>query len=51
MVSHDLQKGFAMCSHALVLARGRVVSFDDKNALDFSEFSQLYRETVGMGVA
>lgn len=51
MVSHDLQKGFAMCSHALVLARGRVVSFDDKNALDFGEFSQLYRETVGMGVA
>ena len=51
MVSHDLQKGFAMCSHALVLARGRVVSFDDKNELDFSEFSQLYRETVGMGVA
>ena len=51
MVSHDLRKGFAMCSHALVLARGRVVSFDDKNALDFSEFSQLYRETVGMGVA
>lgn len=51
MVSHDLQKGFAMCSHALVLARGRVVSFDDKNALDFNEFSQLYRETVGMGVA
>lgn len=51
MISHDLQKGFAMCSHALVLARGRVVSFDDKNALDFNEFSQLYRETVGMGVA
>lgn len=51
MVSHDLQKGFDMCSHALVLARGRVVSFDDKNALDFGEFSQLYRETVGMGVA
>lgn len=51
MVSHDLQKGFAMCSHALVLARGRVVSFDDKNALEFNEFSQLYRETVGMGVA
>lgn len=51
MVSHDLRKGFDMCSHALVLARGRVVSFDDKNALDFNEFSQLYRETVGMGVA
>ncbi len=39
MVSHDLQKGFAMCTHALVLARGRVVAFDEKGAFDFDEFS------------
>lgn len=51
MVSHDLQKGFASCTHALVLARGRVVSFAAKDTLDFDEFSRLYRETVGMGVA
>ena len=25
MVSHDLQKGFGMCTHALVLARGRAI--------------------------
>lgn len=51
MVSHDLQKGFAMCTHALVLAKGKVVAFDEKDACDFDEFSQLYRTTVGMGVA
>lgn len=51
MVSHDLQKGFEACTHALVLARGRVVSFAPKEELDFEEFKQLYRETVGMGVA
>ena len=51
MVSHDLQKGFAMCTHALVLARGRVVAFDQKDAFDFDEFAALYRSTVGMGVA
>lgn len=51
MVSHDLQKGFAMCTHALVLAKGRVVAFDEKDAFDFDEFSALYRSTVGMGVA
>ena len=51
MVSHDLQKGFAMCTHALVLAKGRVVAFDEKGAFDFDEFSALYRSTVGMGVA
>ena len=51
MVSHDLQKGFDMCTHALVLAKGRVVSFDEKDNLDFDEFHDLYRATVGMGVA
>lgn len=51
MVSHDLQKGFRMCTHALVLAKGKVVAFDARDALDFGEFSQLYRATVGMGVA
>ena len=51
MVSHDLAKGFAMCTHALVLARGRVVSFAPKAELDFDEFAQLYHDTVGMGVA
>jgi len=51
MVSHDLAKGFAMCTHALVLARGRVVSFAPKDELDYDEFAALYRDTVGMGVA
>ena len=51
MVSHALEKGFHTCTHALVLARGRIVAFAPKNELDFDEFSQLYHETVGMGVA
>ena len=51
MVSHDLQKGFAMCTHALVLAKGKVVAFDRKDAFEFDEFAALYRTTVGMGVA
>ena len=51
MVSHDLQKGFDVCTHALVLARGRVVSYAPKEDIDFEQFRQLYRETVRMGVA
>lgn len=51
MVSHDLQKGFDVCTHALVIARGRVVSYAPKEDIDFEQFRQLYRETVGMGVA
>lgn len=51
MVSHDLQKGFAGCTHAMMLARGRVMVHSPKDELDFDEFEGLYRETVGMGVA
>ena len=40
-----------VCTHALVLARGRVVTFGPKDQLDFDEFSELYRSTVGMGVS
>ena len=41
MVSHDLQKGFDVCTHALVLARGRVVSYAPKEDIDFEQFRQL----------
>lgn len=51
MVSHDLQKGFDHCSHALILAKGRIVLFDEKENLEFDSFSQIYRDTVGMGVS
>ena len=51
MVSHDLQKGFSLCTHALMLAKGRVVAFEEKGAIDYERFCERYRETVGMGVA
>lgn len=51
MVSHDLRKGYEMCSHALVLAKGEVVIFDEKKDIDFDDFSRIYAKTVGMGVA
>ncbi|MCL1846908.1 MAG: ABC transporter ATP-binding protein [Coriobacteriia bacterium] len=51
MVSHDLQKGFELSSHILMLAKGKQVLFDEKTALDFADFTTRYREVVGMGVA
>jgi heme exporter protein A len=51
MVSHDLQKGLDLCSHALILARGRVVLFDERDRIDEGDFREVYRSTVGMGVA
>ncbi len=51
MVSHDLDKGFSLCTHALILARGKVVAFDERGSFDAEEFRRLYLSTVGMGVA
>jgi heme exporter protein A len=51
MVSHDLSKGFTLASHVLMLARGKAVTFAATNEVDFADFSVLYRQTVGGGVA
>jgi heme exporter protein A len=51
MVSHDLAKGLELCSHALILAKGKVVLFEEKRDIDADEFARTYRSTVGMGVA
>jgi heme exporter protein A len=51
MVSHDLQKGLALCTHALVLARGRVVTFVQRDEIDGDAFERLYLDAVGKGVA
>jgi heme exporter protein A len=51
MISHDLEKGLELCTHALILARGRVVLFEPKENIDHAEFTKTYRQIVGMGVA
>ncbi len=51
MISHDLAKGLELCSHALILAKGKVVFFEEKEAIDDEAFGNLYRSTVGMGVS
>ena len=51
MVSHDLDRGFELCTHALILACGQVVVCAEKEQVDAAAFKDLYRATVGMGVA
>ncbi|MDF1542939.1 MAG: ABC transporter ATP-binding protein [Anaerosomatales bacterium] len=51
MISHDLAKGLALCSHALILAKGKVVLSAPREELDEAEFAETYRATVGLGVA
>ena len=51
MVSHDLEKGFDLCTHALIMARGRAVVCAETAKIDRAAFRDLYLATVGMGVA
>lgn len=51
MVSHDLSKGLELCSHALILAKGKVVMFEEHDNIDPEVFASTYRQTVGMGVS
>ncbi|PKQ37996.1 MAG: ABC transporter ATP-binding protein [Actinobacteria bacterium HGW-Actinobacteria-1] len=51
MISHDLDKGLELCSHALILANGKVVLFENREDIDVEQFRQTYRATVGTGVA
>jgi len=51
MISHDLTKGLALCSHALILSRGKVVLSAPREEIDEAEFAATYRATVGLGVA
>jgi heme exporter protein A len=51
MISHDLAKGLELCSHALILAKGKVVLFAEKDEIDLDAFAATYRQTVGMGVS
>ncbi|MDI6712535.1 MAG: ABC transporter ATP-binding protein [Anaerosomatales bacterium] len=51
MVSHDLDKGLELCTHALILSKGRVVLFERREDIDEREFRETYRRVVGMGVA
>ncbi len=51
MISHDLDKGLELCSHALILARGKVVLSEARADIDADAFKATYRSTVGMGVA
>lgn len=51
MVSHDLEKGFDLCTRAFIMARGRAVVCAETAKIDRAAFRDLYLATVGMGVA
>ena len=44
MVSHDLEKGLALCSHALILAKRKIAFFEERDCIDASGFTDIYYE-------
>lgn len=49
MVSHDLERGLGLCSHALILANGGIGFLDERANIDAAEFQRIYRETCAKG--
>jgi heme exporter protein A len=47
MVSHDLRKGFDLCTHVLLLSKGRTAVFARSSGLAFDDFSARYHGLVG----
>jgi heme exporter protein A len=47
MVSHDLRKGFDLCTHVLLLSKGRTALFAQRSALAFDDFAARYHGLVG----
>ena len=51
MVSHDLEKGLALSTDALILAKGKIVLYESSATLEHDEFARIFRETVSRGVS
>lgn len=51
MVSHDFEKGSALADYVLVMARGRIVRFAERSEIATADLREIYRTTVGTGVA
>lgn len=49
MVSHDLKRGIDACTHVLVMSRGRMACFLERELVDPTTFADLYADTVSKG--
>ena len=50
MVSHDLERGHALCTHALLLDRGKVVAFDLAENIGIEDLRKAYDPAMLGGV-
>lgn len=50
MVSHDLEKGFSLCTHAYVMNKGKTCFFGEKSTFEKDSFLKSYEEALGGGL-
>ncbi len=50
LVTHNLERGFELCDHLLILARGKIVYQGTKQVLGLSTLREAYRQSTKVGV-
>ena len=46
MITHNIDRGIALCSKAMILYNGRIVFYQDKDELDIEMFKSVYHQRV-----
>ncbi|MBE0446834.1 MAG: ABC transporter ATP-binding protein [Actinobacteria bacterium] len=46
MITHNIERGIALCSKAMILYNGQIVFYQDKDELDIKMFKSVYRQRV-----
>jgi ABC-type multidrug transport system ATPase subunit len=51
VVTHNIQEGLSVATHAAVMARGRFMRFETSPGLDAASYSDAYRQLIGVPAA
>ncbi len=46
MITHNIERGLALCSKAMILYNGQIVFYQDKEELDIDMFKSIYQQRV-----
>jgi ABC-type multidrug transport system ATPase subunit len=49
LVTHNIEEGLSLATHAAIMHRGRLVRTDQRNAFDALDYASSYRELVTAG--
>jgi ABC-type phosphate/phosphonate transport system ATPase subunit len=46
MITHNIERGLALCSKAMILYNGQIAFYQNKADLDKDMFNEIYRQKV-----